>query len=350
MNRKKHTEESKRKMSESHKGHLVSEQTRKRLSEINKNKTFSEETRKKLSIARSMGAKNMLGKHHTEETRRRISESQTGKKRTNENKQRLSMIRKKLYQDRKVICPFIKLRQEGKLILPIKDTKIEVKIQNFLKQLGIEFFTHQYIHIEHGYQCDILIPSKNTIIECFGTYWHKYPIGREIDNIRCQELRSKGFRVFVFWENEIKVMELNDFKQDIDGEGSICLLKDKRKTSLNGYGYKPRLNIGNTDKRLLNKAQSLIGGAIIKANSRHYENLNRKPFYNLDVSANNIRRILPYLKLISKEKQRVLLLKSLDILSIHKGKNRPRTSKELKSLERIYLLIRKLNGKVWNKI
>ena len=101
---------------------------------------------------------------------------------------------------------------------PTKDTKIEVKIQNYLKQLNIEFFTHQYIkEIEHGYQCDVLIPvqeriSKKIIIECFGNYWHNYPLSREIDIKRCGELREEGFRVLIFWENEIKVMELNVLK------------------------------------------------------------------------------------------------------------------------------------------
>ena len=66
--------------------------------------------------------------------------------------------------------------------------------------------------IEHGYQCDILVPSKKLVIECFGTYWHNYPLGREIDLLRINELRDKGWRVLVFWENEIKAMELSDLK------------------------------------------------------------------------------------------------------------------------------------------
>jgi G:T-mismatch repair DNA endonuclease (very short patch repair protein) len=97
-------------------------------------------------------------------------------------------------------------------IFPKIDSSIEQKIQDFLKRLKIEFYTHQYMHIEHGYQCDILIPSQRTVIECFGDYWHSYPYGKEVDSLRCQELRAKGFRVLVFWENEIRVMELNDFK------------------------------------------------------------------------------------------------------------------------------------------
>jgi very-short-patch-repair endonuclease len=109
-------------------------------------------------------------------------------------------------------------------IFPIHDTKIEVKVQDFLKTLGIEFFTHQYIkEISHAYQCDILIPSTKTIIECDGDYWHgntdKYPIlevfqlkQREEDKIRTKELIEKGYRVLRLWEHEIKQLNLEEFK------------------------------------------------------------------------------------------------------------------------------------------
>jgi very-short-patch-repair endonuclease len=104
-------------------------------------------------------------------------------------------------------------------ILPKKDTLIEVKIQNFLKQLGIEFFTHQYIkEIEHGYQCDILIPLMKMVIECDGNYWHNYPIGREIDHIRTKELFENGFKVLRLWEYEIKEMNLEMFKERIQND------------------------------------------------------------------------------------------------------------------------------------
>ena len=53
---------------------------------------------------------------------------------------------------------------EIKIVFPIKDTSIEVKIQNYLKELGVEFFTHQYIDIEHGYQCDVFIPILTQFI------------------------------------------------------------------------------------------------------------------------------------------------------------------------------------------
>lgn len=103
-------------------------------------------------------------------------------------------------------------------IMPVKDTTIEIKIQNYLKQLGIEFLTHQYIKdIEHGYQCDILIPlqlsiKQKTIIECDGNYWHNYPIGNEKDIIRTKELTEKGWRVIRLWEHEIKKMSVEDLR------------------------------------------------------------------------------------------------------------------------------------------
>jgi len=103
-------------------------------------------------------------------------------------------------------------------IFPLKDTSIEVKIQNFLKTLGIDFFTHQYIReIEHGYQCDILIPSMNLVIECDGNYWHKYPVGNDIDKIRTSELVESGFRVLRLWESDINSMDLNKFQEVLNG-------------------------------------------------------------------------------------------------------------------------------------
>jgi len=101
-------------------------------------------------------------------------------------------------------------------IPPLKDTTIEVKIQNFLKEMKIEFYTHQYIHIEHGYQCDISIPSMNLVIECDGDYWHKYPVGTEMDRIRTREMIEKGYKVLRLWEHEIREMTLEQFEQRIE--------------------------------------------------------------------------------------------------------------------------------------
>lgn len=133
--------------------------------------------------------------------------------RTLEEKKHMSEGRLKKYS--KEYLSEIGKKARKNTIMPLKDSTIEVKFQNFLKQLEIEFLTHQYMHIDHGYQCDILIPSKNLVIECFGDYWHKFPLARPIDNIRCIELRKAGYKVLVFWEREIRAMELDDLRNKL---------------------------------------------------------------------------------------------------------------------------------------
>ena len=176
----------------------------------------------------------MRKKIFSEETKKKLKENNPkywkGKKFSIEHKKRLKEARKKLFkmgyisprlgkkQSQEAIDKYKEWRSNK--IYPLKDTKIEVKIQDFLEQLKLEYFKHKYMHIEHGYQCDILIPKqegieKDIIIECFGDYWHKIPYGNPLDSLRCQELRAKGFRVLVFWEREIKVMELNDLKEEL---------------------------------------------------------------------------------------------------------------------------------------
>ena len=89
----KHSEESRKKMSESQKGkvpwnkgkiNVYSEETRKRMSEVKKGKApwnkgkinvYSEETRKKMSKSKKGENHPMYGKTHSEETRKKISES-----------------------------------------------------------------------------------------------------------------------------------------------------------------------------------------------------------------------------------------------------------------------------------
>ena len=195
------TEEVRKKMSESQKGEKShrygkknSKETRKKISKALKGRIFSEEWKKKLSEASK-------GKKLSEETKRKIS---------------ISVKERRKYQ-----------------ILPVKDSSIEIKLQNFLRQLGIEFFTHQYMEIEHGYQCDILVPSMNLVIECDGDYWHgnnevfndeklteRIIKRREVDSKRTKELLDKGFKVLRLWENKINKITIKQFKE---------ILNDKKK-------------------------------------------------------------------------------------------------------------------------
>lgn len=113
MSGKKHSPETRRKMSAAHKGRTHSEETRRKLSEINKGKpsTFkgkkhTDETRKKISNVLRNSAKHKAasrkrgkklrgtspfkGKTHSEETRRKLSEINKGKVTSQETKQKIS--------------------------------------------------------------------------------------------------------------------------------------------------------------------------------------------------------------------------------------------------------------------
>lgn len=143
----------------------------KHLKELNKltawNKGLTKDTNnilKKMSDDMKLNPNNSRkGKHHSEKTKELISLANKNKKHffTEESK-----IRHK--------------EKRSKQILPKYDTQIEIKIQNYLKELHIEFFTHQYMNkIKHGYQCDIFIPVQKSnyffikqpiIIECDGDF------------------------------------------------------------------------------------------------------------------------------------------------------------------------------------
>lgn len=128
-----------------------------------------------------------------------------------------------------------KIRQQIKekrktQITPVKDTKIELKIQDLLTALKIEFMTHKYMNIKYGYQCDIFIPAQanipqKTIIECDGDYWHGnldiFPINKMSQKRKCKrcldyertaQLEEEGFNVIRLWESEIKPMNKNDLQ------------------------------------------------------------------------------------------------------------------------------------------
>lgn len=96
---KKHSEETKIKMSESKTGKCIginnpfygkkhSLETRKKMSEARKDKTFSEEHKKKMSESRK-------GHIVTKETRRKISEGHKGKEFSEEHKKKLSEAQKR---------------------------------------------------------------------------------------------------------------------------------------------------------------------------------------------------------------------------------------------------------------
>jgi len=86
----KHSEETKKKMSEARKGKSPSEEHKKKISESLKGRKVPKETLTKVSKSISGDKNHFYGKHHTDETKARMSKSHTGKKLSNEHKRKLS--------------------------------------------------------------------------------------------------------------------------------------------------------------------------------------------------------------------------------------------------------------------
>jgi len=130
----------------------------------------------------------------------------------------------------------------------------------------------------------------------------------------------------------------------IDSEGCLYLgFRRERDGPLRSF--QSRIVIGNTDRFLLEKAAMIIPASISEYSPKTSSHHRRKQAYQLHWFSNTLRRILPQLKLVTKEKQRVLMLEALEILDRRK-KSHPQTGfseNDTKRLIEIEADFRRLN-------
>ena len=257
MKGRKHSEESKKIISESLKGTKYAE-GRKTNSEAMNGHLVSEETRKKLSKANkgniklveaSKGNQYASGYKHTEEAKRKISETHKGRKLSVEHRRKIGEAKKgnqynlgHKFSDehnkrlsKSIKAYYSKLSEEDKKIrveqrwanftkeekresLKIAQmagaiasqkanpSSIEKMICEVLDRLEISYKTQ--IPFCHGrFVVDIYIPDKKLIIECNGDYWHDYKIfpKQKIRDDRLQKYCDKwGVKLIWLWESEIR--------------------------------------------------------------------------------------------------------------------------------------------------
>ncbi len=255
---RKQSEETIKKRVESREGYTHSEETRRKISESNMGRIISKQSREKIrktltgivSNKKGKSFEEIYGKDRSDKIKEKISKKLIGvrcsprtefkkgscgfnRKHSDETKNKLSRVVKENYRKHPEIRLKIKEARK-KQVTPVKDTSIEVKIQNLLKLLGIEFATHQYMReIKYGYQCDIFIPvqegiAQKTVIECDGDYWHgnieivpinkmsqKIKERRCLDYERTAQLEEAGFRVIRLWEHKIRKMSGEELIQEL---------------------------------------------------------------------------------------------------------------------------------------
>lgn len=218
------SEDHKIKISLGNKGKRMSDESKLKIRIFHLGRKLSQETKEKISISKS---------NPSQETRLKMSLAKKGKSLSEEHKRKIGLrsIGRKHSQN------FVNMMKEMRKnqIFPFKDSSIEIKIQNFLSLLHIEFFTHKYIsEISHAYQCDIFIPvqegiNQKIIIEADGCYWHGCLVCRknkslnerqkkqiEYDKTRVEELIEKDFRVIRLKEHDINGMNLEKFREKLD--------------------------------------------------------------------------------------------------------------------------------------
>lgn len=121
----------------------------------------------------------------------------------------------------------------------------------------------------------------------------------------------------------------------IDSDGCLHFAKYKRSMRPRGFQWSARLLIGNTNRSLLEKIQKIVGFGHIhkipvkKGKQPYVYQLGSKPLLNL----------LLQIRLTVKEKQRLLFIEAIRLLSEHRHHHTPHDDR----LQEIYLEMRNLN-------
>lgn len=92
--------------------------------------------------------------------------------------------------------------------------KLELSGRKLLQEIGIDFLEQQLICDK--YVVDVLIPSKNIIIQWDGDYWHGHPnnlkngIPNQLQKTNIEKdirinknLSNNGYKVLRFWQNDV---------------------------------------------------------------------------------------------------------------------------------------------------
>lgn len=184
---KHRTEETKKKMSDAHKGKPGLKGDKSPMF----GKHPSEETRGKMSDAQRGEKNNNFGKPRSEETKRKISESERGKKVSEETKK-------------------IKREQRKHQKIPTHHTKPEMIFESICKRRNLPFkYTGDgSFWIENINPDFIECNGKKIVVEIFGDYWHSPLLRNTVSYNQTYEGRKKilkkhGWKLIVFWETDL---------------------------------------------------------------------------------------------------------------------------------------------------
>ena len=104
-------------------------------------------------------------------------------------------------------------------------------IEHCVKPLGVEYDTQYYLKDLHHF-CDVFIPSKNSIIEFQGDYWHGNPVKYSYEELseyqRKKMNKDKELREYCS-KNGINLIEVWESDYDKNYSGVKTLLEEQLK-------------------------------------------------------------------------------------------------------------------------
>jgi hypothetical protein len=144
----------------------------------------------------------------------------------------------------------------------------------------------------------------------------------------------------------VSVKRLSDIERGwiaglVDGEGTLTIRRLKTKF---GFGYHPRLMLGNTDHQLIEKIKLVIGSGHVS--SYKFDNKKHKDFWCFELSTGPLEQLLSQISklLIVKRMQAEILFNVIAINKRHHGGYRNYlTDEERLEMEKFTANIRKLN-------
>ena len=244
----KHSEETKKKISDAGKGRICTEETRQKCSgriPWNKGMSWSEETKTKISLSKRGMISNRKGCKLSEETKRKISEVRKGKHLSEEHKKKISEKMKVVMLGNKNPLGHIvteKTRQligkkhKGKII-PLwmreissragklrwelmseeerkdkitslqnglhraRPSSLEIAIAKVLDSINEPYEQNKYMF---KFYADFYLPKRNMVIECNGEYWHNLPRIIERDKRFQSACEERKIKIIFLMEKDIK--------------------------------------------------------------------------------------------------------------------------------------------------
>lgn len=221
----RHTGETKRKLSELKTGTTASPEARAKMSAKRKGKKRPPGLMEKLHEhnrnnpnhpglikARADLVERNKSMEWTDERRAKVGHASRQKKMSDEAKAKVSAAnlgkvtspetRAKMAEAARRPDVIAKQQAAAKRMAHIKGgTSIERAVRAKLESSGIPFEEQKGIW---RYRVDFFLPESNEVIECDGDFWHSRPEAKARDARKDIYLASLGYRVWRFWESDIK--------------------------------------------------------------------------------------------------------------------------------------------------